>query len=104
MNYQWKILEVFAKDNVITGCRYHVTGVEDDISIESEGNFYFNEPSEKTPFLDVTEEMIASWIENEAMRDGKNHIKEGIEKQLEALKLSKPTPAPWMPQVFKAEI
>jgi hypothetical protein len=103
MNFEWKILEVFANEGVITGCRYHVTGT-DDVSVESEGNFYFNEPSEKVPFLDVTEEMIISWIENEAMRDGQNHIKMGIEKQIEALKSHKPTPAPWMPQVFKPEI
>ena len=54
MNFTWKILEVFAKDGVINGCRYHLTGTEDNISVETEGNFYFNEPSEKTPFLDVT--------------------------------------------------
>lgn len=104
MNYQWKILEVFAKDSIITGCRYHLTGSEDDISIETEGNFYFNEPSEKVPFLQVTEEMMGQWIEQEAVIDGENHIKMGIKKQLEALKSSKPVPAPWQPQIFKPEI
>jgi len=104
MNYQWKILEVFAKDEVITGAKYHVIGTEDEISVESEGNWYFDCPTAKVPFLEVTEQMIIQWIEADAVRDGKNHIKMGIEKQVEALKSHKPVPAPWLPQVFKHEI
>jgi len=104
MNYQWKILEVFAKDEIITGAKYHVIGTEDDISVESEGNWYFDCPTAKVPFLEVTEEIIIDWIEADAVRDGENHIKMGIKKQVEALKSHKPVPAPWMPQVFKPEI
>ena len=104
MNYTWKILEVFAKDEVITGAKYHLIGTEDDISVESEGNWYFDCPTAKVPYLEVTEDMICQWIEADAVVDGKNHIKMGIEKQVEALKSHKPVPAPWMPQVFKPEI
>jgi len=104
MEYKWKILEVFAKDEVITGAKYHVIGTEDDISVESEGNWYFDCPTAKVPFLEVTEQMIIEWIEADAVVDGKNHIKMGIEKQVEALKSHKPVPAPWLPQVFKHEI
>jgi len=104
MNYKWKILEVFAKDEVITGAKYHLIGTEDDISVESEGNWYFDCPTAKVPYLEVTEDMICQWIEADAVVDGKNHIKMGIEKQVEALKSHKPVPAPWLPQVFKPEI
>ena len=104
MNYKWKILEIFAKDTVITGVKYYLTGTEDDISVETEGNWYFDCPTAKVPFLDVTEDMIAEWIEKDAIRDGENHIKMGIKKQVEALKSHKPVPAPWLPQVFKPEI
>ena len=104
MNYQWKILEVFAKDEIITGAKYHLIGTEDEISVETEGNWYFDCPTAKVPFLDVTEDMIAEWIEKDAIRDGENHIKMGIKKQVEALKSHKPVPAPWLPQVFKPEI
>ena len=104
MDYKWKILEVFAKDEVITGAKYHLIGTEDDISVESEGNWYFDCPTAKVPYLEVTEDMICQWIEADAVVDGKNHIKMGIEKQVEALKSHKPVPAPWMPQVFKPEI
>jgi hypothetical protein len=104
MDYKWKILEVFAKDEVITGAKYHLIGTEDDISVESEGNWYFDCPTAKVPYLEVTEDMICQWIEADAVIDGKNHIKMGIEKQVEALKSHKPVPAPWLPQVFKPEI
>jgi len=104
MNYQWKILEVFAQDEVITGARYHLIGTEDDLSVETEGNWYFDCPTAKVPFLEVTEEMIIGWIEADAVKDGDNHIKKGVENQIKALKSHKPVPAPWMPQVFKPEI
>ena len=104
MDYKWKILEVFAKDEVITGAKYHLIGTENDISVESEGNWYFDCPTAKVPYLEVTEDMICQWIEADAVVDGKNHIKMGIEKQVEALKSHKPVPAPWLPQVFKPEI
>jgi len=104
MNYQWKILEVFAQDEVITGARYHLVGTDDDLSVETEGNWFFDCPTAKVPFLEVTEEMIAGWIEADAVKDGDNHIKKGVENQIKALKSHKPVPAPWMPQVFKPEI
>ena len=104
MNYQWKILEVFAKDEIITGAKYHLTGSEDDLLVETEGNWYFDCPAAKVPFLEVTEEMIVGWIEADAVKDGENHIKKGVENQIKALKSHKPTPAPWLPQVFKPEI
>ena len=104
MNYQWKILEVFAQDEVITGARYHLVGTEDDLSVETEGNWFFDCPTAKVPFLEVTEEMIIGWIEADAVKDGDNHIKKGVENQIKALKSHKPVPAPWMPQVFKPEI
>jgi len=104
MEYKWKILEVFAKDGVITGCKYHLIGSEGELSVETEGNYYFNEPSEKVPFDEVTESTMISWLEQEAIFDGKNHIKEGIAKQIEALKSNKSVPMPWKPQVFKVQL
>jgi len=103
MEYKWKILEIFANDTVITGCKYHLTGTEGEISVETEGNYYFNEPSEKVPFAEVTESTIISWLEQEAIFDGKNHIKLGLEKQINTLKTHKPTVAPWLSDTFTVE-
>ena len=98
MNYQWKILEVFAKDEVITGAKYHLTGAEDDLSVETEGNWYFDCPTAKVPFEKVTEEMVAEWIEKEAVKDGQCHITARLQEQLEALQDT--VIPPWQPQVF----
>jgi hypothetical protein len=97
--FTWKILEVSAKDGVITHARYHVTASNEDKSIETEGNWYFDCPTAKIEFDKVTEEMVASWIEQEAQKDGKCHITTRLEEQLEALE-NKVVP-PWQPQVFK---
>ena len=104
MEYKWKILEVFAKDDLITGAKYHLIGTEDDISVESEGNWHFDCPVAIIPYAQVTEQNIIDWIEADAVIDDKNHIKMGIEKQIEALKLHKPVPMPWKPQVFKVQL
>ncbi|CAB5212580.1 hypothetical protein UFOVP192_33 [uncultured Caudovirales phage] len=100
ITFKWTILEVFAKDEVITGAKYHLVGTDDDISVETEGNWYFDCPTAKVPYLEVTEEMIANWIEKDAIKDGQNHIKINVEKQIEALKSFQPVAPPWMPQVF----
>jgi hypothetical protein len=100
MNYQWKILEVFAKDEVITGAKYHITGSDEEFSVETEGYYHFVNPSLVIPFNEITEEMVADWIDKEAMRDGKNHIKLALENQIQALKEQNTTIAPWMPQIY----
>jgi hypothetical protein len=100
--FTWKILEVSAKDGVITHARYHVTATENDKSVETEGNWYFDCPIAKVPFEQVTEEMVSSWIEGEAVKDGICHITARLQEQLEALENI--TVSPWLPQVFKPEI
>jgi hypothetical protein len=40
--FTWKILEISAKDGVITHARYHVTATQNDKSVETEGNWYFD--------------------------------------------------------------
>ena len=100
--FTWKILEVSAKDGVITHARYHVTASSEDKSVETEGNWYFDCPTAKVPFDQVTEELVAGWIENEAVKDGQCHITARLQEQLEAME-NKVIP-PWQPQVFKPEI
>ena len=98
MNYKWTILEVFAQDEVITGAKYHLIGIDNDISVETEGNFYFDCPVAKVPFAEVTEEMLIEWIEDAAIQNGVNHIKTCIENQINALKLYKSATTPWLLQ------
>jgi hypothetical protein len=50
----WKILEVFAKENVITHVKYFVSLSDDKNKVESEGYWYFDCPTAK-----VVEELRA---------------------------------------------
>jgi len=101
MNFTWEILEISAENDLIIHAKYRVQAQDDNSAIvESEGNWWFNNPTIKTPFAEVTEEMVASWIEQETMKDGINLIKSRLEEQLNSIKNSKTVVAPWLPQVF----
>jgi len=99
IHFTWKILNISAENEIITHAKYFVTASEDDRLVETEGNWWFNYPV-NTPFLDVTEEMVVSWIEKETMRDGVNIIKSRLEEQLNTLNVNNTVVAPWLPQVF----
>jgi hypothetical protein len=104
MNYKWSILDISAKDGLIIHAKYKVSLTDQDQIVETEGNWWFNGTEAKVPFADVTEEMVASWIEQETMKDGTNLIKSRLEEQLNAIKNSKTVVAPWLPQVFTPNI
>jgi len=98
--YTWKILEISAENNVITHAKYKVSLTDQDKTVETEGNWWFNGTEIKVPFEQVTEEMVASWIEQETMKDGVNLIKSRLEEQLNVVNSNKTVIAPWLPQVF----
>ena len=101
MNFVWKILELYADQGAITSAKYHCSVSNDDNIVETEGYWSFPEAG-TVPFDQVTEEMIAGWIEQASIKDGKSVIKSRLEEQLKAQQ--KPVPAPWMPQVFTPNI
>lgn len=105
-NYNWKILDISAEDDLITHAKYHVTATSDDQQtvIESEGNWWFSDKILKKPFNQVTEGDVAKWIENEATVDGKCSILEALDKQINSLKIDKKVSMPWKPQTFKINI
>jgi len=104
MNYKWSISKISATDGLITHAHYKCVLTDDDLSVETEGNWWFNEPKIKVPFEQVSEEMVVGWIEQEAVKDGVCHIKSRLEEQLKALEAHKPVVAPWLPQVFTPEL
>jgi hypothetical protein len=103
MNYVWKILEIYADDGLITSAKYLCSVSDGEKSVDTEGYWTFQEPQMTVPFDQVTEEMIAKWVEDSSVVDGKNIIKSRLAEQLESLSV-KPVPAPWMPQVFTPEL
>jgi len=103
-NLTWKILGVEAKDGLITSAHYHATATDGNVVVETEGNWFFQEPKMEIPFDQVTEEMVAQWVQDQAVQDGKPLIKTRLEEQIAALKTQTKTVAPWMPQTFTPEI
>ena len=103
--YEWKILGVTADETgLITEARYFASLELDDVKVETEGNWYFNEPKLIIPFEQVTEENVIAWIQKEATKDGDNSVECRLNEQLEALASQRDTVAPWMPQVFTPKI
>lgn len=96
----WVILEVSARDGLITHARYKVSAVDGKLTVDTEGNWVFQEPKLLVPFADVTEAMVCEWIKAQAVKDGKSLIETRLIEQLTALKIQQKTVAPWMPQVF----
>jgi len=104
MNYVWKITELKCDESAIYQAKYHVTIQEDDLSVETEGYWTFNDTALTIPFDQVTEDMIVKWIEKETMRDGVCVIKSRLKEQLDSLSKSQFSPPPWQPQIFTVKL
>lgn len=105
MTIKWKILGIDSPDGeLITRARYFASVSDKDLIVETEGFWTFQEPKLNVAFVNVTEEMIAAWIQAETMQDGANMIEKRLNEQLDALKKQRVTPLPWAPQVFTPEI
>jgi len=101
MDCKWKISEISCDGEVITHAKYHVIASEDEFQVETKGNWYFDAPKLKIPFKDVTEDMLVSWIENDAMNNGASIIKSRLQEQINQLSKRKVAVPPWLPQKFK---
>ena len=101
--FEWKILELQAKDGLITQAKYHVTLSQEGKSVETEGHWKFGDPVLAVPFEQVTEQTVVNWIKQEAIQYGKNIIESRLTEQLEALRTEKVLP-PWVPQVFTLDM
>lgn len=97
--FNWKILEIDAKNGVITHAKYHVTATDEQNSVETEGFWQFGDPVAKVPFEQVTQEQVIEWIQKESVQFGKNIIESRLKEQLDALQSPKVLP-PWVPQMF----
>jgi hypothetical protein len=90
----WKILEIQADGDLITGARYFCS----KNGVETEGWWNFAEPVLNTAYADVTEEMVVGWVTTD--------IGEQVEARLEeqAAATQRVVVAPWLPQVFTPSI
>jgi hypothetical protein len=90
----WKILEIQADGDLITGARYFCA----KNGVETEGWWKFAEPVLTIPFADVTEEIVIAWV----TRDIGLQVQERLDEQ--AATVAKTVVAPWLPQVFTPSI
>jgi hypothetical protein len=97
--FNWKIIEISANDGIVKSAKYYVSCVEDDLTVETEGYWFFD--GEATiPFESLTEDHVIDWIKKSAVKDGKQLIESRLIEQINELKNKKQTIAPWMPQIF----
>lgn len=90
----WKILEIQADGDLITGARYFCA----KNGVETEGWWNFAEPVLNIPFADVTEEIVIAWV----TRDIGVQVQARLDEQ--AAVTQKTVVAPWLPQVFTPSI
>ena len=90
----WKILEIQADGDLITGARYFCS----KNGVETEGWWKFAEPALNTPFADVTEEMVVGWV----TVDIGAQVEARLDEQAAAMQ--RVVVAPWLPQVFTPSI
>ena len=103
MDIKWEISEISAENGLITHAKYFVTASENNEKVETEGNWWFKNPVLNVPFEQVTEDMVAKWIESETFKDGVNLITSRLIEQLKSLSKKAVVP-PWKPQVFTPNI
>jgi len=101
MNFYWKITELKGDDKAITQAKYHVSLVENDLKIETEGYWDFNPTKATIPTSQVTEQMVANWIDEGTTQDGVSIIKSRLIEQLETVKKQKEIALPWKPPTFR---
>lgn len=95
-SFAWKIDRITTDGPLLVEAHYKVTATDGNNTVETEGNWRFRDTKSMT---DTTEEMIAGWIENEAVIDGVCTIKRDLERQLASTETVE-TP-PWMPKTFR---
>jgi len=90
----WKILEIQAEGDLITGARYFCAKNE----VETEGWWKFAEPKLTVPFADVTEDIVIGWV----TADIGAQVEARLDEQAAATQ--RVVVAPWLPQVFTPSI
>ena len=101
MRFIWKISELKGNDKAITQAKYLVSLIEDDLRIETEGYWDFDPTKATIPTAQVTEEMVANWIDQGTTQDGISSIKSRLIEQLESVKKQQEIALPWKPPTFR---
>lgn len=101
MQFVWKIFELKGDEKAIYQAKYHVVLIEDDLRIETEGYWDFDPTKATIPTSQVTEAMVANWIDVGTTQDGVSSIKSRLLEQLESVKKQQEIALPWKPPTFR---
>ena len=101
MRFVWKISELKGDAKAIIQAKYHVSLIEDNLRIETEGYWNFDAENATVPTSEVTEEMVANWIDQGTTKDGVSSIKSRLLEQLESVKKQQEIALPWKPPTFR---
>jgi hypothetical protein len=101
MRFLWKILELKGDEKAIVQAKYHLVLIEDDLRIETEGYWDFDAKQATIPTSQITEEMVANWIDQGTTQNGVSSIKSRLIEQLEAVKKQQEIALPWKPPTFR---
>jgi len=101
MKFIWKIYELKGDDKAISQAKYYLALIEDDLRIETEGYCDFDTTNATIPTSQVTEEMVANWIDESTTQNGVSSLKSRLIEQLEAVKKQQEIALPWKPPTFR---
>ena len=101
MRFVWKISELKGDAEAIIQAKYQVSLIEDDLRIETEGYWDFDPKKATIPTSQVTEKMVANWIDEGTTQDGISSIKSRLLEQLELVKKQQEIALPWKPPTFR---
>ena len=101
MNFYWKILELKGDEKAIIQAKYYVSLVENDLKIETEGYWDFDPEMATIPTSEITEQMVANWIDIATTQDGVSSIKSRLLEQLDSVKKQQEIALPWKPPTFR---
>ena len=104
ITYKWSFLDIYADGDSINRCRYKLSATDDQNTVETEGYWDFTPNSQPAPTNQLTEQLMANWIEKDSTKEEDNPIKSRLIEQLEALKSSQKIEAPWKAKTFKLGI
>jgi len=96
MEFTWKILKVFADDEVITSVHYGLSATDGINVVETEGEHTFKKGVVDVPYANIKEYNLTDWLNS----DTSNEIKKNLEQQLNSLKTPKNTKLPWLADTF----
>ena len=100
ISYTWQILEVFAEGENLTKVKFLLKAQDESNIVETEGYHQFFEGVVCKPLLEIKEEDLTRWLEQDTTKDEVNIIKLNLENQLEALKTNKKIAFPWEAETF----